>query len=40
VMSAKREETRAKRLGILMDCAAKGARIPQLTVGPKKGSRD
>jgi uncharacterized protein YdeI (YjbR/CyaY-like superfamily) len=40
VMSAKREETRAKRLGILMDCAAKGARIPQLTAGPKKGSRD
>ncbi len=30
IMSAKREETRAKRLGILIDCAARGRKIPPL----------
>lgn len=30
IMSAKREETRAKRLALLIDCAARGRRIPQL----------
>lgn len=31
VMSAKREETRAKRLALLIDCSARGKPIPQLT---------
>ena len=31
VMSAKREETRAKRLAILIDCSARGAKIPPFT---------
>jgi len=31
VMSAKREETRAKRLAILIACSARGTTIPQLT---------
>jgi hypothetical protein len=30
VMSAKREETRVRRLGILIACSAKGGRIPAL----------
>ena len=30
VMSAKMEETRAKRLGILIDCSARGRKIPPL----------
>jgi uncharacterized protein YdeI (YjbR/CyaY-like superfamily) len=30
VMSAKREETRARRLGTLIDCSRQGRRIPQL----------
>lgn len=33
VMSAKREETRARRLGTLIDCSAKGRRIPPLARG-------
>ena len=32
VMSAKREETRERRLGILLDCCARGMRIPVLSV--------
>ena len=31
VMSAKREETRAKRFGVLVDCSAGGKRIPLLS---------
>jgi uncharacterized protein YdeI (YjbR/CyaY-like superfamily) len=31
VMSAKREETRARRLAILIACSARGTTIPQLT---------
>ena len=30
VVSAKKEETRAKRLGVLIDCAARGRKIPPL----------
>ena len=30
MMSAKKEETRAKRLGILIDSAARGRKIPPL----------
>jgi len=30
VMSAKKEETRAKRLGVLIDCSARGRKIPPL----------
>jgi uncharacterized protein YdeI (YjbR/CyaY-like superfamily) len=30
VLSARREETRARRLGILIECSARGKRIPQL----------
>jgi uncharacterized protein YdeI (YjbR/CyaY-like superfamily) len=30
VMSAKREETRAKRFAVLLDCSARGRRIPPL----------
>ena len=30
IMSAKREDTRAKRLALLIDCAARGRKIPQL----------
>jgi uncharacterized protein YdeI (YjbR/CyaY-like superfamily) len=30
VMSAKKEETRARRLGILIDCCARGRKIPPL----------
>ena len=30
VMSAKREETRAKRLAVLIDCSARGRKIPPL----------
>lgn len=33
IMSAKREETRAKRLAILIACSARGTTIPQLTRG-------
>ena len=36
VMSAKREETRQRRLAALMDDSAKGRRIKQLTSNPKK----
>lgn len=36
VMSAKREETRRRRLGILIDSSAKGEKIPPLNVGKKK----
>lgn len=35
VMSAKREETRVKRLGVLIDCSARGEPIPQLRPTPK-----
>jgi len=35
VMSAKREETRAKRLTILIDCSARKQPIPQLAPTPK-----
>jgi uncharacterized protein YdeI (YjbR/CyaY-like superfamily) len=31
IMSAKREETRAKRLAVLIACSARGATIPELT---------
>jgi uncharacterized protein YdeI (YjbR/CyaY-like superfamily) len=30
IMSAKREDTRARRLALLIDCAARGRKIPQL----------
>jgi uncharacterized protein YdeI (YjbR/CyaY-like superfamily) len=33
IMSAKRDETRAKRLAILIACSARGTTIPQLTRG-------
>ena len=36
VMSAKKEETRAKRLAILIDCSARGTTIPQLTRTPRR----
>lgn len=35
VMSAKKEETRVKRLGVLIECSAKGKKIP-LLAGPAK----
>lgn len=35
VMSAKREETRLRRLGILIECCEKGERIPNLTNRPR-----
>lgn len=35
VMSAKREETRRRRLGILIDSSEKGQKIPPLVVGKK-----
>ncbi len=38
VMSARREETREKRLATLMACSAKGERIPPLQRTPKGGS--
>jgi uncharacterized protein YdeI (YjbR/CyaY-like superfamily) len=38
VMSAKRHETREKRLGILIDCSARGTTIPLLTRMPKTPS--
>jgi uncharacterized protein YdeI (YjbR/CyaY-like superfamily) len=38
VMSAKREETRERRLGILLDCCARGMRIPVLAVTTKRSS--
>jgi uncharacterized protein YdeI (YjbR/CyaY-like superfamily) len=31
IMSAKREDTRAKRLAVLIACSARGATIPELT---------
>ncbi|MND08721.1 hypothetical protein D3C83_315430 [compost metagenome] len=31
VMSAKRDETRARRLALLIDCSRRGMTIPQLT---------
>ena len=36
VMSAKREETRKKRLAILIDCSARRTTLPQLTRNPRK----
>ena len=38
VMSAKRPETREKRLGILIACSARGTTIPLLTRAPKTPS--
>ena len=35
VMSAKQEETRARRLGILIDCLARGRTVPLLTRAKK-----
>jgi uncharacterized protein YdeI (YjbR/CyaY-like superfamily) len=39
VMSAKREETRAKRLGILIDSAARGRKIPPLEALTRPATR-
>ncbi len=36
VVSPKREETRAKRLAILIDCSARGERLPMLTSPTKR----
>mgnify|MGYP001594625340 CR=1 FL=1 len=36
VVSAKREETRAKRLAILIDCSAREERLPMLTPPQRK----
>lgn len=36
VTSAKRHETRAKRLAILIECSAKGEKIPGYDIGKKK----
>ena len=36
VTSAKKPETRAKRLGILIECSAKGEKIPGYDIGKKK----
>ena len=36
VTSAKKPETRAKRLGILIDCSARGEKIPGYDIGAKK----
>ena len=36
VTSAKKAETRSKRLGILIDCSAKGEKIPGYDIGKKK----
>ncbi len=38
VMSAKREDTRRKRLGVLIACSARGEPIPQLRPTPKSRS--
>jgi ribosomal protein L39E len=35
-MSAKKEETRKKRLGILIRCSEEEKRIPQLVITKKK----
>ena len=37
VTSAKRPETRARRLATLIECSAKGERIPGFDIGRKKG---
>ena len=37
IMSAKREETRLKRLAVLIDCSKQGLRIPALRREPAKG---
>lgn len=39
VTSAKRQETRAKRLGILIESCAKGEKIPGYDIGRKKDER-
>ncbi len=36
VVSAKKEETRLRRLEILIDCSSRGERIPHTIPGPKK----
>lgn len=36
VVSAKREETRSRRLALLIDCSAKGERLPQTLPSPKR----
>jgi hypothetical protein len=36
VLSAKREETRLRRFGQWIACAARGERIPQLISAPRK----
>ena len=36
VISAKKEETRAKRLATLIECSAKGEKIPGYDIGKKK----
>jgi uncharacterized protein YdeI (YjbR/CyaY-like superfamily) len=38
VTSAKRPETREKRLGVLIECSRKGERIPEMIQGKKKSS--
>ena len=39
VVSAKREETRLKRLATLIDCSARRQKIPSLHYGARKGSQ-
>ena len=39
VISAKREETREKRLAVLIDCSARETRLPQLTPAPRAGKK-
>ena len=39
VVSAKREETRLKRLATLIDCSARKQKIPSLNYGARKGSQ-
>ena len=36
IVSAKQEATRARRLATLIDCSARGERLPGLTPTPKK----
>jgi uncharacterized protein YdeI (YjbR/CyaY-like superfamily) len=39
VMSAKKDETRARRLALLISCSERGTTIPQLTRAPSPASR-
>ena len=39
IVSAKREDTREKRLAVLIDCSARESRLPQLTPAPRASKK-